>query len=221
MDIKIAVFEDDPIHAGRILQHLKAWAESARSSVTCEHFSSPADVNCDIALSQFDCVMLDVKMPMKNGMEFARDIRRLNPSIPIVFISDYVEYGLLGYEVNATRFINKNGTDFTKKFNECMSCVAKLIVGNAKQYYALRGGSAAVSIPINDIMYIEIYDHLLYIHSTDNTFRERKTLAEISVSLPSQFVQCSRSHIINVCRVNRISTKDVEMSDGTLLPITK
>jgi CheY-like chemotaxis protein len=40
---------------------------------------------------QFDAVVLDYQMPLKNGLETAREILKINPKQRIIFASGYVE----------------------------------------------------------------------------------------------------------------------------------
>lgn len=48
------------------------------------------DSGSDITPSPFDVVVLDYKMPDKNGMEVAKEILRINPHQRIMFASAYV-----------------------------------------------------------------------------------------------------------------------------------
>lgn len=103
MLIKIVMFEDLKDHADNIVCILNSWAKQNGHELQIRHYDNPMGTD-ENTLNQFDCILSDVKMPGQDGISFARDVRKINPSIPIIFISDYVEYGLSGYEVSALRF---------------------------------------------------------------------------------------------------------------------
>ena len=70
--------------------------------------------NGDIALSKFeseqpDFICLDIMMPEKNGYEVCKDIRRLNNSIPIIFLSAKSEEidKVIGLDLGADDYITK------------------------------------------------------------------------------------------------------------------
>jgi len=54
--------------------------------IESEHGEDIDDIN-----GQFDAVILDYQMPLKNGLETAQEILKINPKQRIIFASGYVE----------------------------------------------------------------------------------------------------------------------------------
>lgn len=78
---KIAVVDDDV----RILESLQNLLESAGHSV-CS-FSSARSLLEDGTLSEIDCLIADIGMPLINGFELHRLARDVRPDLPIIFIT--------------------------------------------------------------------------------------------------------------------------------------
>jgi DNA-binding response OmpR family regulator len=59
--------------------------------------------------NQYDCILLDINIPGKNGYELAREIRGKQISTPIIMITAYgeLEDKLLGFEGGADDYITK------------------------------------------------------------------------------------------------------------------
>jgi two-component system, OmpR family, response regulator len=59
--------------------------------------------------SQFDLCILDIQMPGQNGFELAEKIRKINSTIPIIFLSGKIakEDRIHGFEVGADDYITK------------------------------------------------------------------------------------------------------------------
>lgn len=57
----------------------------------------------------FDCCILDVKMPFKDGFSLAEDIRQLNPDMPILFLTgaSQKEERIRGLSLGADDYITK------------------------------------------------------------------------------------------------------------------
>lgn len=57
----------------------------------------------------FHMCILDVKMPIKNGFDLARDIRSINPDVPIIFLTGVTEREsrLEGFHLGADDYVTK------------------------------------------------------------------------------------------------------------------
>ena len=78
-----------------------------------EQYFAEKNVDCTVTIYQnvewfllglneekFDMYILDIRMPGENGIEAAREIRRLYPDPVIIFITNFVDYAIEAYEVN-------------------------------------------------------------------------------------------------------------------------
>ncbi|MGC3946715.1 MAG: response regulator transcription factor [Chryseolinea sp.] len=57
----------------------------------------------------FDCVILDLNIPGKNGYDICRDFRKLNTTTPIIILTafDEIEDKVMGYESGADDYLTK------------------------------------------------------------------------------------------------------------------
>lgn len=56
---------------------------------------------------EYDIVLLDMEMPGTNGLEIGEKVKLKHPESTIIFVTNYVEYAVQAYEVNAFRYIPK------------------------------------------------------------------------------------------------------------------
>lgn len=216
--ISIALYEDNIKDAERVIDALNEWACNREKPISVKHYYAAGDVS---SLAAFDCIMLDVKMPGINGIDFAREIRLAKILVPIIFVSDHIEYSVDGYEVDALRFLNKNNADFTAKLFECMDKTSYEIENSSQSYYTIKDKGATKSVSFSEVLYFEISNHTISIHTLSGTYSERKKLSELMLELPDQFVRCSRSFIVNVLHIKELTSKNVLLRDGTKLSVTK
>ena len=61
--------------------------------------------------ANYDLLFLDILMPQITGMELAREISRLAPGIPVVFLTDSESYAVEAFSVRALHYILKPMTE--------------------------------------------------------------------------------------------------------------
>ncbi len=103
LGIKLLVAEDDP-NLGTILKayltqkgYTVVWAKDGNEAM---HLFDSEDV---------DACILDVMMPLKDGFAVAKDIRRIDKKVPIIFLTakNLEADKLKGFEVGADDYITK------------------------------------------------------------------------------------------------------------------
>ena len=103
LGIKLLVAEDDP-NLGTILKayltqkgYTVVWAKDGEEALSC---FDEEDV---------DACVLDVMMPVKDGFTVAKEIRKVDKNVPIIFLTakNLEEDKLKGFEVGADDYITK------------------------------------------------------------------------------------------------------------------
>lgn len=54
-----------------------------------------------------DIAFLDIEMPVINGLMLAKQLKRINPTINIVFVTAYNHYALDAYQIHASGYVTK------------------------------------------------------------------------------------------------------------------
>ncbi len=100
---KILIIEDDP----ELNRNLKdaLTAENMQVETVYDGLLAERILN----KSHFDCILLDINLPGKNGFDLAKDFRTHNTSTPILMISAFseLEDKVQGYEMGADDYITK------------------------------------------------------------------------------------------------------------------
>lgn len=100
---KLLVVEDDPNLGTILAEYLRA----KNYEVTlCHNGQEGFDT---FAKMDFDLLLLDVMMPVKDGFTLAREIRKLNAKVPIIFLTakSMKEDTIEGFKLGADDYITK------------------------------------------------------------------------------------------------------------------
>jgi len=102
-DIKVLLVEDDSNLGSITSDYLKA-----------KGFNCNWEINGELGYrefvkNQYDIVILDVMMPIKDGFSTAKDIRGIDKKVPIIFLTakSMKEDTLKGFEIGADDYITK------------------------------------------------------------------------------------------------------------------
>ena len=170
-----------------------------------------------------DAFFLDIQIPGElSGLAVAKEIHSVSEYLPIVFITNFGEYAEEGYKVNALRYLHKPVTQ--KAVSECMDILWKRWAVQNIDSILIETSSRILRLPINTIIYVEVFGHYCILHTTDNcqTYRVKKSLDVFRKKLPSRlFVQCHRSFIVNILYIRNISNGGITMSNGVVLQMSR
>ena len=78
-------------------------------SYDLEFASTGSDAVKKIKASPFDCILLDIKMPGKDGLETLEEIREISPEIKVIIVTGYqsVETASKAVKLGAIDYITK------------------------------------------------------------------------------------------------------------------
>jgi len=217
--VKIAICENEVKHQNEIQSLLQQWAKDSKREISISIFDDSESLIMLWGDVIFDILLLDIEMKKTSGMELAKIIRRIDDNVIIVFITSYASYSLEGYDVNPLHYLIKP----LKKevfFN---------VLDKAYAIYSLRGGDGIVintedgakKILTDTIHYISISAHYADIYTSDGVYKTRTTIKELAAALPSHFIYCHRSYIINLFKVVCAFSGYVTMNDNTEIPVSK
>lgn len=104
--MRILVCDDDAAFAGQLAEKIEAIVkpQMPRSTVDC---ATDAALLRALPLAKYDLAFLDIDMGPLNGVDLAHRLHELRPDMLLIFVTNYVEYSLQGYEVQAFRYLLK------------------------------------------------------------------------------------------------------------------
>ena len=169
----------------------------------------------------FDVILLDVVMPLLNGIEVATEIRKFDKSVKIVFLTSSSEYAVESYSVNANHYLLKP-VDACKLFR-CLNNFYIDILEHAK-YITVKSVTAMHRIALRNIEHIEAQGKKVLFVLCDGTtiespnpfyFYEEQLLQE------DGFLKCHRSYIVNIYKISTYTQKEIRMQSGLRIPISR
>ena len=187
------------------------YCESKNISCSVHTYTTSMDlVSSD--LNNINIIFLDVDMKGMNGIDAAKEIRKANKEVIIIYVSGYIQYAPEGYQVKAFAYILKNNID--ELFDSIMDEAINELQFN-EDVYAVKINNEEINIAIKDIVFIESFDKELVINCVNEKFTVKGQLNDIYAELKSKgFLQLHRSYIVNMMHILRIKNYIITLSNG-------
>lgn len=105
--LRIGVCDDDKEFRQRLVQMIRIWSEHSGIPTELYPFDNGDELIAKNAAFRMDIILLDIVMPLLNGMDTARELRAQDTAVKIIFLTSSPEFALESYEVRAQDYLLK------------------------------------------------------------------------------------------------------------------
>ena len=198
----VAIVEDDPIEADILQSHFARYAPAAGEEFDVRWFQR-GDAFLNGYQPIYDLVMMDIDLPGISGMDTAGQLRLLDRSVTLIFVTNLARYAAKGYAVDAMDFLLKpvSYPSFTGALQRALMRCRQ----NRHPDLLINIPDGVYCISTNRVKYIEVINHTLVYHTTEGAVRASGNLKDIEGRLPAgQFIRCNRCYLVNLAFVRAV-----------------
>lgn len=222
--IKIAVCDDERIFAEKLETIISEYCAEKQILYQLDIYQSGKEFLLDdIKMMGYQIVFLDINMDEIDGLETARELRKLCKETFVIFVTAFINYTLEGYKVDAIRYLLKTDTNFEQSVFESLDAVfEKMAYTPDIKNFCFQEGEK--SIALEKIIYIESNLHKLTFHIYDKEivrYTMYETLNKISEIFSEDFMRIHQSYLVNLRFVKKIMGSDLLLSNGETLLIAR
>jgi len=218
MNYKIAVCDDSDADRQYVMNLVEKWAKTAGANLSVSAFASGEEFLFQYQdHGDYDILLLDIEMGRMDGVALAKELRRENETIQIVFITGYSDYISEGYEVSALHYLIKPVKE--EKLFSVLDRAAEKLRTNEK-VLTFEAGGELVRVPVYRIRFADVRLNYVTIHAGEDV-TVKMTLGQVAELLDERFYRVGRSAIVNLTRVNRVTRTEIHMDDGSVVPLPR
>lgn len=212
--VRIALVEDDAVYREQLEQYLDRYSQESGVKFHITTFSDGAAI-AEGYTACYDIILMDIVMPMMDGMEAAEMIRERDSEAVIIFITNTPQYAMKGYLVDALDYVLKpiSYYAFSQRIDRALARMQR----RSRTYISIPFKGGVKKLDVSQIIYVEVQDHALMYHTTGEEFASRGTLSDLERELnPDQFFRCSKFCLVNLEYVEAVQGSDIVVGETVL-----
>lgn len=169
-----------------------------------------------------DILFLDIQMQGRNGMETARELRKKDKSVILIFVTAVEEYVFQAFDVGAFNYIVKP-IDDTKFVDVLCRAVDEWHSQdtNVKEpeanYVMINNGGVHIKVIIEDIVYAEVFNRKVVIHKLDDEIEYYGKMSDLEAIAGDSFFRPHRAYLVNFKYVEKYDATTIYLEKGTAL----
>jgi DNA-binding LytR/AlgR family response regulator len=215
--IKAIALDDEPLALGII----EKFCAKAGEIELLRTFTKPNEAELFLRTNEVDIIFLDIQMPTKTGIDFARN---LSNSTHIIFTTAFSEFAVEGFNLEASDYLLKPFS--YARFEQAIKKTIQLIKLKSKakdegeKVLQIKADYTLYHINYKDILYFEGFDDYVKIHlQQQKSIVARITLKSLTEKFTSDyFIRVHRSFIVPFHRITSYRNKHLTVADK-LIPV--
>lgn len=221
--IKIAICDDENIITGQIDNIISGICNREGIPFDTDVFCSGQRLEKEILKgTKYDLIYLDIQMTNGDGITTARNIRKMDENVLLVYVSGYDKYMMELFRLDVFAFIKK---PIEKEQFESIFLDANRKIGNQKLYFLFHYRKEEHKILCIDILYFESSGRKISIYVRNGSVEKfNGKLSEVEMwsgngKIP--FLRIHQSYLVNYHHIKSRTKTEITLIDGTRLPISE
>lgn len=223
--MKIAICDDDPAYLDSISKLLYSFEKeySIELEVSCFTRGCKAIEFICTEKNNVDLIFLDIEIPQINGIEVAKELRKNQKDLIIIYVSSHEQYWMELFEVQPFRFVKKPVVESEIRN---VLILALSILFSEQKFFIYNYKKSVFRIPQNDIYYFESILRKIYLYDKKNEkigeFYGTMNQLEKDLRRNTQrFIRAHQSYLVNYDCIKKWSQNKIELLNGVEIPTSE
>ena len=171
---------------------------------------------------KIDILFLDIQMNGRNGMETARQLRKKDKKIIIIFVTAIEDYVFQAFDVGAFHYLVKpiddvKFADVLHRATEEWSSQSRDTKYPEEKYMMISNSGVHTKVVLDEIIYAEVFNRKVVLHMVDGIMEYYGKLSDLEALTGDSFFRPHRAYLINFKYVEKYDATTIYLEKGTVL----
>ena len=169
-----------------------------------------------------DILFLDIQMSGIDGMETARELRKKDKSVILIFVTAVEEYVFQAFDVGAFNYIVKPIDDgkFSDVLHRAVDEWRSQSINEKEpeeRYVLINNSGVHTKVILDEIVYAEVFNRKVVIHKLDGEIEYYGKMSDLESLAGDSFFRPHRAYLINLKYVEKYDATTIYLERGTVL----
>ena len=212
MHIEIAVCDDDESDRELLKSQIDIYMNSRNITGNITLFSCGEDFLSENPNKSYDIIFMDIYLTGINGVDTILEMPSPN-TFQLVFITISQEHAVEAFGLDAAHYLVKPISENTVE-DAMERCLARM-GADRRKHIDIKTAHGMISIPTDQIIYIEVYNKTCIVHTPKNDFKTNCSLNAIYKLLSGgTFMRPQRSFVVNMRFIESFSFGRITLYGG-------
>ena len=220
--LKIAICDDEIKEISSISSFINNYISEHDIPITYKCYTSSVELTSKAAYEKYDLYLLDVIMPVLNGMSLANEIRSFDKAADIIFLTSSPEFAVESYTVKAANYLLK---PITKDNLFCaLDDILEKKEADIPKYIVVKSTNGVHKLLLSNIVCVEAFNRKVIYYLNNNSqleCSERFTSICDKLMENHEFMLAHRSFAVNMNFVRSIGSTDMQLQNGKIIPLAQ
>jgi two-component system, LytTR family, response regulator AlgR len=151
-----------------------------------------------------DVVLVDIRMPVMDGIELAQHLARLQPAPAFVFVTAYDQYAVQAFELNAIDYLLKPvrahrlkaALEKAQRSHALPAEVIRKLAPEGRRHLSCSERGRILLVPVADILYLKAELKYVTARTQEREYLLEESLAQLEQEYPQRFVRVHRNCLV-------------------------
>lgn len=221
--IKVAICDDDENIVNEIKELLTECCNELRIVADIYTYDKGKKLEQNINQGKcFDLLYLDIQMEEQDGIQTAKNIRKLDPNVFIIYISGYDQYIEEIFDVSASNFIRKPIKK--ERFQKSLQQVCEKIKVRS-HFFEFVVTNRVKRISSHEIVYFESCVRKIVVHlrngETASFYGKINDIQKETETIQLPFIRVHQSFLVNFEYITNRLRNEIKVVTGDCIPISR
>ncbi len=217
--IFIVCCDENATHLNNLRQEIAMLGVGER--VSAVFFSTPRELTDYMQRNAHtvDVLLCDTVLQNRSAIAMVERIKATNPSVQVIFMSVLAAWCEKTYAVEHVYFLKKPVRQAA--LANAVLLAARRAKQQKERFINVRNKNEIQNIPFSEILYIESALREIRIVTQRQNVLAYNRISDIAKRLDDRFMNCHKSYIVNLEKVERMGGLQFILSDGQAVPIAQ